>query len=438
MRALVLHPVRAGRSGRDPEDALAEATSLAAGARPRRGRGRGRAVGAGAGRHAVRQGQDRGAGRARRPSARRGSSSSTGRCRRCSSATSRSSGRPRCSTAPGSSSRFSASGRRPARACCRSSSRIFPTRSRGWCAPGPTSSGSAAASASSAAPARRRSRPTGGRSTSGSRASRTALGKVMRTRGQHRAARKRVPTPVVALVGYTNAGKSTLFNRLTGSGVLAKDMLFATLDPTMRGIALPTGGKAILSDTVGFISDLPTQLVAAFRATLEEVVEADLDPARARHLASGERAPGRERACGAGGARHRAGRAGADARGLEQGGPRGPGAGGGAAPGRGADAAGRGGLGAIGRRRAGADADGGGGARGAAGRGDAQPRLRPGTQARLALRPPAGALRDADRRPATRWRCAGPTASGASIWRWAEAPLRAPGAVASVASGGGI
>ena len=85
-----------------------------------------------------------------------------------------------------------------------------------------------------------------------------------------------MPYPVVALVGYTNAGKSTLFNRLTGSGVLAKDMLFATLDPTMRAIALPDGRKAILSDTVGFISDLPTQLVAAFRATLEEVLEADL------------------------------------------------------------------------------------------------------------------------------------------------------------------
>ena len=81
---------------------------------------------------------------------------------------------------------------------------------------------------------------------------------------------------MVALVGYTNAGKSTLFNRLTGSEVLAKDMLFATLDPTMRAIALPDGRRAILSDTVGFISDLPHQLVAAFRATLEEVLEADL------------------------------------------------------------------------------------------------------------------------------------------------------------------
>ena len=105
---------------------------------------------------------------------------------------------------------------------------------------------------------------------------RRQLDKVVKTRALHRAARDRVPFPVVALVGYTNAGKSTLFNRLTGAEVLAKDMLFATLDPTMRGIALHGGGKVILSDTVGFISDLPTQLVAAFRATLEEVLEADL------------------------------------------------------------------------------------------------------------------------------------------------------------------
>ncbi|TCO71284.1 GTPase HflX [Rhodovulum euryhalinum] len=102
------------------------------------------------------------------------------------------------------------------------------------------------------------------------------LSKVVRTRDLHRAARRKVPFPVVALVGYTNAGKSTLFNRLTGAEVLAKDMLFATLDPTMRAVTLPTGLKVILSDTVGFISDLPTQLVAAFRATLEEVLEADL------------------------------------------------------------------------------------------------------------------------------------------------------------------
>lgn len=102
------------------------------------------------------------------------------------------------------------------------------------------------------------------------------LGKVVKTRELHRAARRKVPFPVVALVGYTNAGKSTLFNRMTGAEVLAKDMLFATLDPTMRGVVLPSGKKVILSDTVGFISDLPTQLVAAFRATLEEVLEADL------------------------------------------------------------------------------------------------------------------------------------------------------------------
>jgi len=105
---------------------------------------------------------------------------------------------------------------------------------------------------------------------------RRQLGKVVRTRELHRAARRKVPFPVVALVGYTNAGKSTLFNKMTGAEVLAKDMLFATLDPTMRGLVLPSGKKVILSDTVGFISDLPTQLVAAFRATLEEVLEADL------------------------------------------------------------------------------------------------------------------------------------------------------------------
>ena len=102
------------------------------------------------------------------------------------------------------------------------------------------------------------------------------LDKVVRTCELHRAARRKVPFPLVALVGYTNAGKSTLFNRMTGAEVLAKDMLFATLDPTMRGIVLPSGRKIIASDTVGFISDLPTQLVAAFRATLEEVLEADL------------------------------------------------------------------------------------------------------------------------------------------------------------------
>ncbi len=103
-----------------------------------------------------------------------------------------------------------------------------------------------------------------------------SLSKVVKTRELHRAARRKVPYPIVALVGYTNAGKSTLFNKMTGAEVMAKDMLFATLDPTMRGVTLPSGKKVILSDTVGFISDLPTQLVAAFRATLEEVLEADL------------------------------------------------------------------------------------------------------------------------------------------------------------------
>ena len=100
--------------------------------------------------------------------------------------------------------------------------------------------------------------------------------KVQATRRLHRAGRQRVPYRVVALVGYTNAGKSTLFNRLTRADVQAADMLFATLDPTLRALSLPLGGKAMLSDTVGFISNLPTQLVAAFRATLEEVLEADV------------------------------------------------------------------------------------------------------------------------------------------------------------------
>jgi GTP-binding protein HflX len=102
---------------------------------------------------------------------------------------------------------------------------------------------------------------------------RRQLARVVKTRELHRAARRKIPFPIVALVGYTNAGKSTLFNTVTGADVLAKDMLFATLDPTMRGLTLPSGRKVIMSDTVGFISDLPHELVAAFRATLEEVLK---------------------------------------------------------------------------------------------------------------------------------------------------------------------
>ena len=102
------------------------------------------------------------------------------------------------------------------------------------------------------------------------------LERVKRTRKLHRLSRKRVPYPIAALVGYTNAGKSTLFNRMTSAKVLSSDMLFATLDPTLRAVDLPHGARIILSDTVGFISDLPTMLVAAFRATLEEVIEADV------------------------------------------------------------------------------------------------------------------------------------------------------------------
>lgn len=105
---------------------------------------------------------------------------------------------------------------------------------------------------------------------------RRELEQVVKTRELHRAGRRKVPYPVVAIVGYTNAGKSTLFNRVTGAGVLAMDQVFATLDPTMREVRLPSGRRIILSDTVGFISDLPTMLVAAFRATLEEVIGADL------------------------------------------------------------------------------------------------------------------------------------------------------------------
>jgi GTP-binding protein HflX len=105
---------------------------------------------------------------------------------------------------------------------------------------------------------------------------RKELDQVKRTRGLHRERRQKAPWPVVALVGYTNAGKSTLFNRMAQASVMAEDLLFATLDPTMRQIRLPGFDKAILSDTVGFVSELPTQLIAAFRATLEEVASADL------------------------------------------------------------------------------------------------------------------------------------------------------------------
>ena len=149
-------------------------------------------------------------------------------------------------------------------------------KSRAWCAPGPTWSASAAASASWAAPAKPRSRPTAACIEERMIRIERDLDKVKKTRALHRASRAEVPYPIVALVGYTNAGKSTLFNRLTRAEVVAADMLFATLDPTMRLVKLPHGGAAILSDTVGFISDLPTMLISAFRATLEEVRAADV------------------------------------------------------------------------------------------------------------------------------------------------------------------
>ena len=144
------------------------------------------------------------------------------------------------------------------------------------------------------------------------------LEKVKKRRKLHRDSRARVPYPIAALVGYTNAGKSTLFNRVTRASVMEADMLFATLDPTLRAVQLPGGMKIILSDTVGFISDLPTMLVAAFRATLEEVIEADVDPARARRVARGHRGAVARRRGGPARARHRSGRRGSPDRGVEQ------------------------------------------------------------------------------------------------------------------------
>jgi GTPase len=158
----------------------------------------------------------------------------------------------------------------------RSSSRISIIRPGGWYAAGLTSSGSGAASASSAGPGETQIEADRRLIRDRMARIRRELEQVTRTRSLHRDRRQRAPWPVIALVGYTNAGKSTLFNYLTGGDVVAEDMLFATLDPTMRDVKLPGFDKAILSDTVGFVSDLPTQLVAAFRATLEEVASADL------------------------------------------------------------------------------------------------------------------------------------------------------------------
>ena len=180
---------------------------------------------------------------------------------------------------------------------------------------------------------------------------RKELSVVVKTRSLHRAGRKRVPIPVVAIVGYTNAGKSTLFNRLTGAAVSAKDQVFQTLDPTMRELKLPSGRRAILSDTVGFISDLPTPLVAAFRATLEEVVEADL-VLHVRDISHPEtEAQRRDVEAVLGRARHRRRRGGRrGAGGMEQGrSPRGTGAGRSRARGRPQRAPPGAGLGAYGR-----------------------------------------------------------------------------------------
>ena len=162
------------------------------------------------------------------------------------------------------------------KAACRSNWPRSTTSAVAWCGRGPTWNASAAASASWAAPAN--SQIEIDRRLIGERIVRIKrdLEGVRRTRAVNRAGRRKARLPTVALVGYTNAGKSTLFNRLSGAAVMAKDLLFATLDPTMRSIKLPNGKPCVISDTVGFVSDLPTHLVEAFRATLEEVLEADL------------------------------------------------------------------------------------------------------------------------------------------------------------------
>ena len=164
----------------------------------------------------------------------------------------------------------------PVKAGCRSSWRISPTRRAGWFARGPTWSASAADVGFLGGPGEAQIELDRRMIQERIDAIRKELEVVVRTRELHRVGRRRVPYPIVAIVGYTNAGKSTLFNRVTGADVLAKDQVFATLDPTMREVRPKSGRRIILSDTVGFISDLPTMLVAAFRATLEEVIEADL------------------------------------------------------------------------------------------------------------------------------------------------------------------
>ncbi|EEY30095.1 GTP binding protein HflX [Brucella suis bv. 5 str. 513] len=184
-------------------------------------------------------------------------------------------GTPRSSTEPGSFWRFSVNARAPRKARFRWSWRISTTRRDALSEAGPTLNASAAVGASLAARVKPRSKLTDACFRKKSCASSASL-KPWCARALHRQKRRKVPHPIVALVGYTNAGKSTLFNRMTGAQVLAEDMLFATLDPTLRRIRLPHGETVILSDTVGFISNLPHHLVAAFRATLEEVVEADL------------------------------------------------------------------------------------------------------------------------------------------------------------------